>query len=251
MSNQRTALITGGGRGIGKAIAERLAADGVRVIVTGRTKHEIDAVAAAHQGVALAMDLADRASLGAGLAELDRLGPIDILVNNAGIAESAPLEKTSDEVWDRTFEINVRSAFVIARALVPGMVKRGFGRVINVASNAGRTGYAYTSAYCASKHALVGLTRALAAELAKTAVTVNAVCPGWVDTQMSDDAARRIANKTGRTEDEAKNALLAMSPQKRLIDPREVAHVCAMLCSVDARGVHGQSIVIDGGQLMS
>jgi NAD(P)-dependent dehydrogenase (short-subunit alcohol dehydrogenase family) len=248
----KTALVTGGGRGIGRAIATRLGAMGARVVVTGRTEAEIDAVARELGGVAVRVDMADRASVRAALTEIDgRVGRVDVLVNNAGVAESAPLAGTTDDAWDRMMEVNVTSAFALCRALVPPMVKAGFGRVVNVASNAGLTGCAYTSAYCASKHALVGLTRALAVELARTGVTVNAVCPGWVETRMASEAASRIADKTGRSGDDARRALEAMSPQRRLIQPEEVAHVVAMLCGDEARGVHGQAIPIDGGQVMS
>ncbi len=244
----KTALVTGGGRGIGRAIAERLARDGARVLVTGRTTSELEEVAGAIGGVALALDLADREKVADCIS---RIGRVDVLVNNAGIAESASYDRTSDEMWDHTFEVNVTAAFALCRGLVPGMVERRFGRVINVASNAGRVGYAYTTAYCASKHALIGLTRALAAEIPRSGVTVNAVCPGWVDTRMSAEAAGRIADKTGRSTSDATTALASMSPQKRLLDASEVAHLVAMLCADEARGIHGQAIPIDGGQVMA
>jgi len=247
----KTALVTGGGRGIGRAIAIGLAAAGARVVCAGRTQHEIDEVASAIGGVALAADLGDRQKVTDFIARLQAVGPVDILVNNAGIAESAPYNRTSDEMWDRMMQVNVHAAFALSRALIPAMVTAGFGRVINVASNAGRAGYAYTTAYCASKHALVGVTRALAAELARTPVTVNAVCPGWVRTDMVKQAAERIAQKTKRTAEEAENELAQMSPQRRLIEPEEVAHLCVSLCAPHARGIHGQSIVLDGGQLMT
>ena len=247
----KTALVTGGGRGIGRAIAERLSAAGARVVVTGRTRTEIDEVAQATGGLAITADLAERSQVERLVGKLERSGRVDVLINNAGIADSAPFERTSDELWDRAMAINVTAAFLLCRALVPPMIAAGWGRVINVASNAGLTGYAYTTAYCASKHAMVGLTRAIAVETARTPVTVNAVCPGWVRTRMADEAARRIAAKTKRSEDDARAALEKMSPQQRMIEPEEVAHVVAMLCAAEARGVHGQTLCIDGGQVMS
>jgi NAD(P)-dependent dehydrogenase (short-subunit alcohol dehydrogenase family) len=246
----RVALVTGGGRGIGAAIARRLAADGARVIVTGRSAGEIDAVARELGGVALRADLTDRASTDALIEAVRGVGRVDILVNNAGIAESAPLAKVSDEAWDRIMETNATAPFRLCRALIPAMVAAGWGRVINLASNAGVSGYGYSAAYCASKHALVGFTRAMAVDLAKTGVTINAVCPGWVDTNMVTEATDRIAAKTGRSSGEAREALAKMSPQGRILPPEEVAHVVAMLASELSRGIHGQAIVIDGGQVL-
>ncbi|KYF58334.1 3-hydroxyacyl-CoA dehydrogenase [Sorangium cellulosum] len=247
----RTALVTGGGRGIGRAIAERLAQDGARVVVAGRTQAEIDETAAAVGGVALRLDVADREGTLSALAALDgEVGHIDVLVNNAGAAESAPFDRTTDALWDRMLAVNATGPFVLCRALIPKMIARGFGRVVNVASTAGLTGFAYSIAYCASKHAMVGMTRTIALEIARTPVTINCVCPGWVNTRMSDEAIARIAEKTGRGEDAARRSLEGMSPQGRMVEPEEVALVVSMLCSHEARGVHGQAIPVDGGAVM-
>jgi len=243
----KRALVTGGSRGIGQACAQALARAGAHVTVCGRSARDLAAVAAQVGGTALEVDLLDRASTDRMLAAA---GDIDILVNNAGIAESASLERTSDELWDRILELDATAPFRVVRGLVPGMVKRGWGRVVNIASNAGVSGYGYTAAYCAAKHAMVGFTRALAIDLARTGVTINALCPGWVDTAMAAEAVARIAQKTKRSEAEAKQTLEAMSPQKRMIQPAEVAHAALMLCSDDARGIHGQTIVIDGGAIL-
>ncbi len=245
------ALVTGGSRGVGAAIARRLAADGQRVAVVGRDAAALEGVAKSIDGLALPCDLTDAGAMGRALATLEeRWGPPSILVQNAGIAESAPLAKTTDEAWARIFEVNVNAPFRLARAVVPAMAKRGWGRVVHVASNAGLTGYAYTAAYCASKHALVGFTRALAAELARTEVTVNAVCPGFIDTEMTARTVQKIMETTGRSENDARAALAELSPQKRLMQVDEVAHVVAMLCDDGARGINGQAIAIDGGQVM-
>lgn len=244
-------MVTGGGRGIGEAIARRLAADGFRVVVCGRTEAPLAKLAKEIDGVAMVVDLMDRPATDAFLERLEaEVGLVHVLVNNAGMAESAPLHKMDDGMWDRLMELNATASFRLTRALVPAMIKAGYGRVINIASNAGVSGYAYTAAYCASKHAMVGFTRGLAMDLAKTPVTINAVCPGWVDTDMVATAVERIAGKTGREESEARASLAAMTPQGRIIAPEEVAHLVASLCPDEARGIHGQTLVLDGGQIL-
>jgi NAD(P)-dependent dehydrogenase (short-subunit alcohol dehydrogenase family) len=244
--NGKRALVTGGGRGIGAAVARELAAAGAYVVVCGRKLADLEAVAK-DVGEAITCDLLDRASTD---AMLGRVGAIDILVNNAGVAESAPLAETTDALFDRIVELDATSPFRVTRALVPAMIAATWGRVINIASNAGVSGYAYTAAYCAAKHAMVGWTRALAIDLARTGVTINALCPGWVETAMSAEAIARISEKTGRSLADAKKALETMSPQRRMIQPAEVAHAALMLCADNARGIHGQTIIIDGGAIL-
>lgn len=245
----KVALVTGGGRGIGEAIARRLAREGLRVAVTGRSPAELERVARDIQGLPFAFDVTDAAAADAALSAIEAaMGPVDVLVNNAGLAESASLERTSDAVWERTMALNVTAPFRLTRALLPGMAARGWGRVVHVASNAGLRGYAYSSAYCASKHALVGLTRALAVEYARSGVTINAVCPGFVDTDMAARAIDRIQAASKREASAARAALEAMSPQRRLMTADEVAHLVWSLIPHEARGIHGQTIALDGGQ---
>jgi 3-hydroxybutyrate dehydrogenase len=244
----RVALVTGGSRGIGAAIARKLTSLDVRVAIVGRTAAQLEATARELGAFPVVSDVAARGSAEDVLARVrDALGDVDVLVPNAGIDASYKLADTTDDVWDEVMTTNVTAVFRLCRAAIPGMVARGRGRVVVVASTAGLAGYPYTSAYCASKHAAVGLVRALAAELARTQVTINAVCPGFVDTDMSSRAIDRIADKTGSGKDAAKNALARMSPQGRLISPEEVAHAVAALLPDEARGIHGQTIVVNGG----
>jgi NAD(P)-dependent dehydrogenase (short-subunit alcohol dehydrogenase family) len=250
----RTALVTGGSRGIGRSIAERFAQLGAKVVLASRSLPALEEVAASlpndgHRAVA--MDLGDAAGTARAIDEVrEAAGHIDILVANAGIAESKPYHRTDDEMWERMMTVNATSVARLCRAFIPDMVKSTWGRVVVVASNAGLTGYAYSSAYCASKHAVIGYMRAVALEIARTPVTINAVCPGWVDTDMARTAVQRIADKTGKSMDDARGALEKMSPQGRWVEPREVATMVAMLCGEDARSIHGQALAIDGGQVM-
>jgi len=250
-TKQKVALVTGGGRGIGRAIAVRLAAMGAQVAVSGRTVTEIEAVASEIGGLAIQADLTNRAD-GDRLINTvaSELGPVDWLINNAGIADAAPVQRSDDETWDRVMEVNATAAFRLCRQVVQSMMDQQYGRIVNIASTAGLVGFAYTHAYVASKHAVVGMTRSMALELARTGITVNAVCPGWVETQMSDQAVERIVQKTGRSSEDARWSLLSMIPQRRMVQPEEVAHVVAMLCDDLAQGMTGQAIPIDGGQVM-
>lgn len=248
----RVALVTGGSRGIGAAIARKLASMGLRVAVVGRSRGALEAMAREIGAVPILSNVAERGSAEAILAGVrSTLGEVDVLVPNAGVDASHKLEDTTDAVWDEVIATNVTSVFTLCRAAIPGMIARGRGRVVVVASTAGLAGYSYTSAYCASKHAAVGLVRAIAAEIARTPVTINAVCPGFVETEMSARAVERIAAKTGIGEERARSALEKMSPQGRLITPDEVAHAVASLLPDAARGIHGQTVVVNGGAIAS
>ena len=180
-----------------------------------------------------------------------RLGAVDILVNNAGVAPSAPLRSITLESWNRTFAVNTTGTFLCTQAFVPGMVERGWGRVVNVASIAARAGASYIATYAASKHAVLGFTRSIAAELAPSGVTINAVCPGYVDTGMTEESVARIVAKTGISREKAAAAILATSPQRRLLEPAEVAYLVVSLCHPLAKGVNGQALVVDGGSILS
>lgn len=245
----RTALVTGASRGIGLAVATRLAADGARVILCARGRDDLETAAAAIRAAggeaeAAPCDATDGAALRAVAA---RVGPVQVLVGNAGFAESAPFLKTPRDLWDRTLALNLTAAFELAQAFLPPMLDARDGRVVFVASVAGKVGFPYVTAYCAAKHGLLGLTRSLALEVARKGVTVNAVCPSYVDTPMTERSIANIVAKTGMAEDAARESLLARNPQHRLVTAEEVADAVAYLASPSARGINGQAINLCGG----
>jgi len=255
MLQNKIALITGGGRGIGRAIAIAFAQEGARVVVCARTKEQVEAVAkqVGQSALALVCDVANSESVAAMFREAHEVlgrGP-DILVNNAGIAESATLIQTEDELWQRHLAINLSGTFYCTRAALPSMIERKWGRIINVASIAARTGAPYIAAYSASKHGVLGLTRSAALEVGAHGITVNAICPGYVDTDMTTRAIENITSKTRRSQEDALRILEKMSPQNRLITPEEVAAVALLLASEGGRGINGQAINIDGGTVLS
>ena len=248
----RHAAVTGGGRGIGAAIAGTLARLGAEVTLLGRDRAALDSHAAAlrerHGAAAtpIVCDVTDPASVAAAFGNRG----CAILVNNAGAARSAPFHRTDDALWREMLDANLWGAVHCTRAALPGMLAAGWGRIVNIASTAGVTGFPYVTAYCAAKHALVGLTRALALETATKGVTVNAVCPGYTDTDIVSGAVANIVAKTGRTVEEARAELAAHNPQRRIIAPEEVAETVAWLCLPSSSSITGQAIVVAGGEVM-
>jgi 3-hydroxybutyrate dehydrogenase len=245
------AVVTGGGRGIGRAIAATLTAGGAVVTVVGRGEPElIDAVKSGQAAGYAIADVTDPSALTLALGgAATARGPIGILVANAGGAMSAPFLKTSPDHFRRMFDLNVMGVVNAANAVLGDMMARKFGRIVAVASTAGLKGYAYVSAYCAAKHAVVGLVRALALETAKTGVTVNAVCPGYTDTDLTRDSLRRIVGETGRSQDSALAALLKDVPLGRLVRPDEIAAAVSYLCSAEAAAVNGATLAVAGGEI--
>jgi NAD(P)-dependent dehydrogenase (short-subunit alcohol dehydrogenase family) len=258
MTGKRHALVTGAGTGIGRAIALGLAGAGHAVSLAGRRAAPLEAVAAeiAAAGgdafVAAGFDVTDEAVVQSGVARaVERFGDIAVLANCAGEAPSAPFDRTDPDLWSRVLAVNLTGVFLTIRAALPSIRRAGNGRIITIASTAGLSGYAYVSAYCAAKHGVIGLTRALALELATTDVTVNAVCPGFTDTPLLDGAVETIVASTGRSADQARAVLARANPQGRLVTPAEVADAVLWLAGEGASAVTGQAIPVAGGEVMA
>jgi NAD(P)-dependent dehydrogenase (short-subunit alcohol dehydrogenase family) len=249
----RHALVTGAARGIGAEIARTLAARGAVLTLLGRDAQALQRVAETLAGSGhgvVAADVADPQAVQSAFAKARaERGPVTVLVNNAGAAESAPFLKTSVELWQRMLSVNLTGSFVCAQAALPDMLDAGWGRIVNIASTAGQKGYAYVSAYTAAKHGVIGLTRALALEVARKGITVNAVCPGYTDTDILRNSVANVVGKTGRSEADALAEFSSVNPQKRIVQPAEVADAVRWLCGEGAASVTGQSISVSGGEV--
>lgn len=249
------ALVTGAGRGIGAAIAHALLTHGARVTLVGRNIKILAGTACELKSFGevdhLAVDVSQRESVTQAFdLAATRSGRIDILVNNAGRATSAPFMKTDETLWQQMLTVNLTGTFLCTQAALPAMLESGWGRIVNVASTAGLIGYGYVSAYCAAKHGVIGLTRSLALEVASKGVTVNAVCPGYTETDIVKEAIANIVAKTGRSEEQALSELASRNPQKRLVQPQEVANAVAWLCLPGSGAMNGQALAVAGGEVM-
>lgn len=244
------ALVTGGGSGIGASIAKSLAGAGAQVTICGRRKEALEKTAASASNMsAIVADVTDESSMTQLYEQAQAAhGIFDIVVANAGGGESAPAERVSAELWTKTLDVNLTGAFFSVKPALAGMRQRGWGRIVFIASTAGLKAYAYIAPYVAAKHGVVGLARALALETAKDGITVNAVCPGYTETPLLEQAVRRIVAKTNRSEVDARNAIAANNPQRRIIAPQEVADVVFWLCGTDTASITGQAISVSGGE---
>ncbi|NIE65772.1 SDR family oxidoreductase [Burkholderia sp. Ax-1719] len=251
---ERHAVVTGGGTGIGAATAAALLRAGARVTLMGRDAVKLEARRAALGGgemiACVSVDVADEDAVNAAFAQAaERLGAVDILVNNAGQATAAPFVQTDLALWKRMLDVNLTGAFLCTRAVLPAMLANKSGRIVNVASTAGQVGYPYVAAYCASKHGVIGMTRALALEVATQGVTVNAVCPGYTETELLQASLDQITRKTSRSEAEARSLLVRHNPQQRFVQPDEVANAVLWLCAPGSAAITGQSISVSGGEI--
>lgn len=252
--SERHAVVTGGGSGIGAATAAALLHAGARVTLMGRDAARLDAQRAAlgggEQVACVFVDITVEDAVNAAFARAEQtLGAVDILVNNAGQAQAAPFTQTDLALWKRMLDVNLTGAFLCTRAVLPSMLARKAGRIVNVASTAGQVGYPYVAAYCASKHGVIGMTRALALEVAAQGVTVNAVCPGYTETELLQASLEQITRKTSRSEAEARSLLVRHNPQQRFVTPEEVANAVLWLCAPGSSAITGQSISVSGGEV--
>jgi NAD(P)-dependent dehydrogenase (short-subunit alcohol dehydrogenase family) len=247
----RHAVVTGGGSGIGKAVAAALANAGERVTIMGRNAQKLHEAAAGIGALDCAADVTDANSVSEALERaVAANGRVDILVNNAGAVKTAPFERVGRDMWDSVLAVNLTGVYICTQAVIRSMKDAGYGRIVNIASTASLAGYAYVSAYCAAKHGVLGLTRALALETAGKGVTVNAVCPGYTDTELVSSSIERIVEKTGRPYDDVLAEMVSANPQRRLIQPEEVAQAVMWLCGPNSDAITGQAIAVAGGEIM-